>query len=64
MTSARTHVPVVTVDVVQPAALFHHLNQSGHVLPGGEAMEPLVFLSGAGDHVAEVGPGLQHRRGR
>lgn len=26
-------------------------------------MKPLVFLSGAGDHVAEVGPGLQHRRG-
>lgn len=52
-------LPVVTVDVVQPAALFDHLDHSGHILPGGEAVKPLIFLSGAGDHTAEVPPTLQ-----
>lgn len=56
-------LPVVTVDVVQPAALFDHLDHSGHILPGGEAVKPLIFLSGAGDHTAEVPPTLQ-RGGR
>lgn len=48
--------PVVAVDIVQPAALLHHLHGARDVLPRGEAMPPLVFLSGgAGFNPAAVG---------
>lgn len=48
-------VPVVAVDVVQPAALLHHLHGARHVLPGGEAVPPLVLLVEAGLDAAAVG---------
>lgn len=48
--------PVVAVDIVQPAALLHHLHGARDVLPRGEAMPPLVFLpGGAGFNPAAVG---------
>lgn len=54
--SVHPYSPVVAVDVVQPAALLHHLHGAGDVLPGGEAMPPLVFLSGgAGFNPTAVG---------
>lgn len=40
----RFFIPVITVDVVQPAALLDHLDHSGHVLPRGEAVKSLIFL--------------------
>lgn len=50
------HVPVVAVDVVQPAALLDDQHGARDVLPGGEAVPPLVLLSrGAGFNPAAVG---------
>lgn len=62
--SDRNPLPVVTVDVIQPAALFDHLDHSRHILPGGKAVKSLIFLSEAGDHPAEVPLTLYHRRRR
>lgn len=50
------HVPVVAVDIVQPAALLDNQHGARDVLPSGEAMPPLVFLSrGAGFNPTAVG---------
>lgn len=43
--TARVCRPVVAVDVVEPAALFDELDGSRAVLPRGEAVSALVFLS-------------------
>lgn len=48
-------VPVVAVDIVQPAALLDDLHGAGDVLPRGEAVPPLVFLAIAGLDAAAVG---------
>lgn len=54
--SAHPYSPVVAVDVVQPAALLDDLHGARDVLPGGEAVPPLVFLSGgAGFNPTAVG---------
>lgn len=58
------HLPVVAVDIIQPAALFDHLDHSGHILPCGKAVKSLIFLPRAGDHMAQVPLSLQHRRRR
>ena len=50
-----SRVPVVAVDVVQPAALLDDLDGSRDVLPRGEAVPPLVFLAIAGLDAAAVG---------
>ena len=49
-------LPVVAVDVIQPAALLDDLHGAGDVLPGGEAVEPLVLLTVAWLYTAAVGP--------
>jgi len=49
-------VPVVAVDVIQPASLLDDLNGAGDVLPRGEAVPPLVFIAVAGLDPAAVGP--------
>lgn len=41
-------VPVVAVDVIQPAALLDHCDVPGHVAPRGKAVQPLVLVSYAG----------------
>lgn len=51
----HNNVPVVAVDVVQPAALLDDLYGPGDVLPRGEAVPPLVFLAIAGLDAAAVG---------
>lgn len=48
-------LPVVAVDVVQPAALLDDLHQAGDVLPRGEAVPPLVLLAVAGLDAGAVG---------
>lgn len=53
--SGRRCLPVVAVDVVQPAALLHDLHRARHVLPRGEAVPPLVLLAIAGLDAAAVG---------
>lgn len=50
------HVPVVAVDVVEPAALFDELDGPRAVLPRREAVSPLVFLSAAWLDSAAVRP--------
>lgn len=57
MQSLKFHwfVPVVAVDVVQPAALLHHLHSARDVFPRGEAVPPLVLLAVAGLDAAAVG---------
>lgn len=52
---AVTHVPVVTVDVIQPASLLDDLHGARDVLPRGEAVPPLLFLTIAGLDAAAVG---------
>lgn len=50
------HVPVIAVDIVQPATLLDDQHGARGVLPSGEAMSPLVLLSrGAGFNPAAVG---------
>lgn len=49
------HLPVVAVDVVQPAALLDDLHGTRHVLPRGEAVPSLVLLAIAGLDAAAVG---------
>ena len=49
-------LPVVAVDVIQPAALLDDLHRARDVLPGGEAVEPLVLLTVAWLYAAAVGP--------
>lgn len=44
----KLSVPVVAIDVIQPAALLHHCYVPGHVTPRGEAVQPLVLVSYAG----------------
>ena len=55
LSDKRLCVPVVAVDVVQPAALLDDLDGAGDVLPCGEAVPPLVFLAIAGLDAAAVG---------
>lgn len=52
---AASCVPVVAVDVIQPAALLDDLHGSRDILPRGEAMSPLVFLAIAGLDATAVG---------
>ncbi len=37
-------LPVITVEVVEPAAFFDQADASGGVQPGGVTVQPLVFL--------------------
>lgn len=48
-------LPVVAVDVVQPAALLDDLHGARHVLPCCEAVPPLVLVAVAGLDAAAVG---------
>lgn len=50
-----SYLPVVAVDVVQPAALLDDLHGPRHVLPRGEAVPSLVLLAIAGLDAAAVG---------
>lgn len=48
-------LPVVAVDVVQPAALLDDFHGARHILPRGEAVPPLVLVAVAGLDAAAVG---------
>lgn len=54
-TDRQTDRPVVAVDVIQPAALLDHLYGARHILPGGEAVKPLVLVTVARFDAAAVG---------
>lgn len=41
-------VPVVAIDVIQPAALLDDRHVPGHVAPRGKAVQPLVLFPDAG----------------
>lgn len=47
--------PVITIDVIQPAALLHDFNWSRNVLPRGKAVSPLILVTVAGLDPAAVG---------
>lgn len=47
-------LPVIAVEIVQPAALLHQLNGARVVSPGGIAMEALILLSFAALHTTLV----------
>lgn len=38
-------LPVITVEIIKPAAFFDQTDGSGGVYPGGVAVKPLVFLT-------------------
>lgn len=48
-------LPVVAVEVVQPAALLDELDGAGAVAPGGVAVQPLVLLALAALQATLVG---------
>lgn len=51
----RPLVPVIAVEVIQPAALLDELDGAGAVAPGGIAVQPLVLLALAALQAALVG---------
>lgn len=38
-------LPVVTVNIIQPAALFHNFNRSRNVLPCCKAVSSFIFIA-------------------
>lgn len=48
-------LPVIAVEVIQPAAFLHQLDGARVVSPGGVAVQPLVLLPLAALHAALVG---------
>lgn len=53
--SVITHIPVVAVDIIQPAPLLYDLHRAGAVFPRCETVPPLVFVAVAGLNAAAVG---------
>lgn len=49
-------LPVVAVDIIQPASLLDNLHSPGDIFPCGETVPPLVFLAIAGFDAAAVSP--------